>query len=482
MRCDDFAYGLAAEGASQFQPTTFAAADREFIAGEEVMNQQRLLLLVLLVLSYTSLFAQQLAEPAAPRTITLNEAVDLALKHNHGVRIATLHVEEEKHAKEKAWSAYLPTIRNDSEFLHVTDTQFIDIPAGALGNGVPTQALVLNQGGKNFTTSGTGLTQPITELFKIKSANDVARADLNASREQARAVENAVALKVRQLYYKVLVVQSQHQAIESKIRAVEDLQSERVQQVKYGSTLEVDLIESRAQTLQAKQELLTTELQLSDLRMQFNDVVGLPLRTEVTLDSTVAPLPDPCEREQCMRIALDAHPEITEARAIVEKASAGVREAKREYIPDVEAFARYSYSNDVPFLARNFGTFGVHFSYDLFDGGKKRSTLHIRDAQLAQAKENLARISDEVELKVQTAYNKLRRTQQMVAVSQELLATRQEARRISAQQLEQGTYLRSQAAVATAQEFEAQTLLLQSQLDYAQAQDELTQAIGRAAR
>ena len=71
--------------------------------------------------------------------------------------------------------------------------------------------------------------------------------------------------------------------------------------------------------------------------------------------------------------------------------------------------------------------------------------LRERDAQAAQAKENLARISDEVEVKVQTAYNKLERTEQMVAVSQELLAARKEARRVSAKGLEQGTYLRSQA-------------------------------------
>jgi hypothetical protein len=105
-----------------------------------------------------------------------------------------------------------------------------------------------------------------------------------------------------------------------------------------------------------------------------------------------------------------------------------------------------------------------------------------RDSQLAQAKENLARINDEVEVKVQTAYNKLERTQQIIAVSQELLAVRKEARRVSAQQMEQGAYLRSQATAAAAQEFEAQTLLLQSQLDYAQAHDELTKAIGLTAQ
>jgi outer membrane protein TolC len=436
--------------------------------------------------SLVTLALAQQPESNVPRRVNLHQAVDLALKHNHVVRIAALHVEEEQHAKEVARSAYLPTIRNDSAFAHATDTQFIGIPAGGLGvvgnSAIPARQLTVSQGDKNFIVSGTGLTQPLTELFKIKAGNDVARAELNASREKARGVENDVALKVRQLYYSILVVQSQHQAIEAKIRAVDDLRSERVQQVKYGSTLEVDLIDSKAQLLQAKQELLTTELQLSDLRLKFNDIVGIPLKTDVALDSDVPVPPESCEREQCIKLALDSHPEITEARAEVEKASAGVRSAKREYIPDIEAFARYSYQENVPFLARNFGTFGVHFGYDLFDGGKKRATLRERDAQLAQAKENLARISDEVEVRVQTAYNKVERTQQMVAVSRELLATRQEARRVSAQQLQQGTYLGSQADAATAQEFEAQTLLLQSQLEYAQAQDELTDAIGETAK
>jgi outer membrane protein TolC len=78
----------------------------------------------------------------------------------------------------------------------------------------------------------------------------------------------------------------------------------------------------------------------------------------------------------------------------------------------------------VPFLARNFGTFGVHFSYDLFDSGHKYALLRERQAQLSQAKENLARVTDDVELTVQTAYNKLERTQEMRKVSEELLALR----------------------------------------------------------
>lgn len=445
------------------------------------MNARVVLITVLLCVSNTAVLGQQM-DSAAPRRLTLHEAVELALQHNHLVHIAKSSVDEKQSAKDVARSAYFPVIRNDSTFVHLTDTQFIAIPAGELGvvgsNLIPPHTVVINQGGQTFETSGTGLVQPLTQLFKIRAANDIARGDLNAVRGKERGIENNIALTVHQLYYRILIVELQQTAVQAKIQALENLQSERVQQVKYGSALDSDLIESRAQSLQSKQELLSTGLQLSDLRMQFNDVIGLPLTTAVMLDPNIADTPESCTREECMKLALESHPEVAEARANVQKAESAVRLAKYEYVPDLEAFARYSYQNNVPFLARNFGSFGIHFSYELFDGGKRRDTLRERETQLAQAKENLARISDEVELRVQTAYNKVERTRQMVAVSDELVALRKESGREAAAQLANGSMLRSQAQGAVAQELEAKALLLQSQLDYIQAHDELKQAIG----
>jgi outer membrane protein TolC len=443
----------------------------------------RILLIAMLVCLGEPVTSGQETEPAPPRRITLQEAVNLALKHNHVVRIVRSAVEEKRYAKDVAKSTYFPVIRNDSSFVHLTDTQFIEIPAGGLGvvgtNLIPPRPLILNQGGLNLTTSGTGLVQPLTQLLKFSAANDIARAELDAMRGKTRGIENDIAVKVRQLYYKILITESQRHAVGAKIEASDALLRERVQQVKYGTTLEADLIESRAQTMQVKQELLSTELQLSDLHMQFKDAIGLPLSTQFVLDPNIPAAADTCHREECVKLALQSHPEIAEGRADVEKASAAVRLAQREYIPDLEAFARYSYQNNAPFLARNFGSFGIHFSYDLFDGGKKRSVLRQREAQLSQAKENLARINNEVEVRVLTTYNKLERTRQMVAVAKELLALREESRRVSAQQLGRGSALRSQAQGNVAQELEARTLLLQSQLEYIQTRDELFQAMGQ---
>jgi outer membrane protein TolC len=418
------------------------------------------------------------------RHMTLQEAVQLALKHNHDIRIAGYTVEEKRQAKEVARSSYFPSIRNDSSFLHLTDTQLVEINAGSLGvaggTQIPPVSSIINQGGRNLTTSGTQITQPLTTLLKIKRANEVAQAEVKVSREKAQLAGNDVALAVHQVYYKILIARAHYSATEARIKASEDLQRERVEQVKFGSTLEQDLIDSRAQFLQAKQELLTTDLQLSDLNLKLNDLIGLPLTTRLDLDTAMAEFHETCQREECVATATASHPEIRAARAEMEKAQAAVRLAKTDmWVPDVEAFARYSYQNNVPFLARNFGTFGIHFGFDVFDSGRKKASLREREAQLSQAKENLAKVTDEVELAVETAYNKLDRTQQMLKVSEEVVALRNESDRVMQQKLLQGAALNSQAANATAQQYDAKALLLQSQLDFLQANDELLNAMGR---
>ena len=447
------------------------------------MRRRALILLMATAVSASIALADGAGDPAASRHITLQEAVQLASKHNHDIRIAGYAVDEKQHAKEAAKGSYFPSIRNDSSFLRLTDTQLIQINQGSLGTvggtPIPVANSVINQGSRNLTTSGTQITQPLTSLLKIKRANDIAQAEVKASREKAQLTGNDVALAVHQVYYQVLIAQAHRSAKEAQIKASQDLESERIEQVKFGSSLQQESIESRAQLLQAKQELLTTDLQLADLKLKLDDLMGLPLTTVLDLDPVSAESHETCPLEECVTTATASHPEILEARAEVEKAEAAVRLAKTDiWVPDVDAFGRYSYANNVPFLARNFGTFGIHLGYDLFDGGKKRSVKREREAQLAQAKENVARLTDEVELAVHSAYNKLERTQQMLKVSEEVVALRSESNRILQQELLQGAALKSQAAMATAQEYEAKALLLQSQLDYSQAHDEFIHAMG----
>jgi len=129
-----------------------------------------LFLLAAMIHSVCNVAAQDTGNAVPARRITLQEAVQLALKHNHDIRISGYAVEQNEHAKQAEKSRYFPSIKNDSNFLHVTDTQLIEIKAGSLGAAggtlIPPVNTIINQGGKNFTTSGTVLTQPLTTLLR----------------------------------------------------------------------------------------------------------------------------------------------------------------------------------------------------------------------------------------------------------------------------------------------------------------------------
>src|SRR5262249_31909024 len=126
-------------------------------------------------------------------------------------------------------------------------------------------------------------------------------------------------------------------------------------------------------------------------------------------------------REEYERIAWAENPQILAAAKVVEQARAGVTAAKSAYIPDVSAIARHSYQNGAPFLVHNFGTFGIHLSYDVFDFGKRRAVVREREAQLAQAEENLARLKESVSVQIERSYNKVERSRHMLQVAAEVV-------------------------------------------------------------
>jgi outer membrane protein TolC len=442
------------------------------------MNRRARILVAALLLSGPQLLIAQGHEPTAPRSITLSEAVNLALTHNHVVHIDRFKVEEAQHAKEVAKSYYFPKLENQSSVLRLSELQHVAIPAGALGGGIPTSSILLGQGGLTIETSGTMLTQPLTSLLKEKQKNEIASADLNATRAGLRQTENAVALKIQQMYYAVLIAETHRSAIQAARNAADELHTENEQGEKYGSVLNQEVIESRAQTLQTEQELLSTELKISDLTMQLDDAMGLPLTTALALDPSLPQVKEMCPLEECLRVAELSHPEIQEAQQQMEKASAAVRLARRDYLPDSEIFARHSYQNGVPFLLHNFGTFGFALNYEIFDGGRRRAALSVREAELHRAQENLARVKDNIALGIRSAYNKRERTQRMVRVSEELVTLRKEAQRVVQQQSRQGAALPSQMELAQARALESEAALLQSQLAYIEAGNEMTVAIG----
>jgi S1-C subfamily serine protease len=202
------------------------------------------------------------------RRLTLTEGVHLAISQNRGLKIARLKVTESEQKKAGERSAYFPSITNQSNALHVTDPQNIGIPAGSLGTAagslVPAQNVVLPQGQKTFFSSGTMISQPLTQLIRIHQANRRSGADITVSKDDLKNSENQIALQVHNLYFGILIARLQKQAAEQqRAYATENLR-ESEDDVRNGSALRVASIQGRAGLFESRQAVLTAELQVGE--------------------------------------------------------------------------------------------------------------------------------------------------------------------------------------------------------------------------
>ena len=446
-------------------------------------SSARLILIVVGASLQVGLLGIASAQGNAAMELTLSQAIALALKQNRSLKMAQLAIADSEQKKKIARADYFPHIGNQSSVFHLTEVQQLVIPEGALGVGIPAQTAAIGQGTFTAYTSGTGLVQPFTQMFKIHQESRAATTDINSAKIQVNQAEDDIALKVRQLYYEILIAQLKREAAKQEEDAAQIKFQENTSSVEQGSALEVVALESHAALLGAKQAGLTQNLQIRDLTFELNNLLGLPLNTQLQLreEPSVAAGSIPA-RDECVRTAREQSPEMRVAQQAVEKAKAGLAAAKDEYIPDLSGFARYSYQSGIPFLVHNFGSFGVVFTYDLFDGGRRKAEINESRTMLSKAELNLANVEDEVTVQVETAYDKVEQMQSLVTVADETLKVRTEAARVAERRVEQNEALASASAEATAKTSSAKASLLEANLGLSLAQGELKRAMGEIPR
>jgi outer membrane protein TolC len=418
--------------------------------------------------------------------LTLDQAIDLALKQNHSVRLRVLSVDLMRSKKDEARSNYLPQIKASGSVLYLTELEGVAIPAGAFGNypstgPIPSKSLLIDQGSDTGYTGGVGLEQPLTQLFRIHEANVAAKEDVLVAKTQLEETRDAIALEVRQLYYNILINQQKLDASQDQLATAQVKDEETRNDVERGNALDVSALQSQAGVLQAQQESLSLRLEGNDLRRQFADTLGLPVNTPIDLDplTAVAQLEVP-SRADAVRIARDQNLDLKTARETLRKAQAGLTAAKDAYIPDVTALSRYQYQSGVPLLAHNFGTFGFSLSYDLFDGGRRDAQVREARSEVRSAEVAVDKLQSEVEVQVQGIYDRIDELKQMVDVAGQAVRVRTEAARLADRQFEQNAALNSARSQAHADLASATASLLQTNCGLSLAEADLKRAIGQS--
>ena len=423
---------------------------------------------LIIVLAFLLGSGQALAET---RKLTLDEAVTLAVAQNSSLKIAGAKVRELREKRKSVRSDYFPHLTNDTNAFHITNNQLVTVPAGSLGTvpglgPFPTQDTSINQGSQSAIIANTTLSQPLTQLPKIYQADQIALADQQIAAADLDKARTDVIFATHRLFYGLVIARKQKEAASAAVTAGEQALREAKDSVASGNVLEVAAIGSNAVLLQNKHSLLSAEIQIADLNSELNDLLGLPLNTDIDPVDPSPPEPTANTPETYVQEALEKNPEIKAARESVNKAQSGVKAARLDYIPDISIFGSYTYQDGIPFLTHDIGMVGVKMTWDIFDWGKKRGVVAQRQEQLIQANENLNRLKTRIEVEVDKAYRKLEQTKRLIDVAQELLVLQKENLRLKSDGMKTGTATEAQYATAVAAVKKAEYEELQALLGY----------------
>jgi outer membrane protein len=403
-------------------------------------------------------------------TLTLQEAVALALRNNRAVQISARGVDKTRNALREARSNANFTIQSNATY-----TRFDRVAEARFG---PQPVRI---GNIENRTARLTLTQVVDISGIIRTAIRAADLTLTVSELEFERTRNDTILQVVQAYQGVARADEFVRVAEEALRnAQERLRIIRAQ-VDAGVAAQFDLLRAETAVAQAEQAVLNARNQRELAAAALNNLLGRDLSAPVQV---VKPerLPDPelPPLETLTQQAFQNRPELIAAQRGIELAQVGITSARRSLLPNIVLTGQADFNlNTSAFNPRRETYTGVAvLSVPIWDGGiarareaQARDDLEIAQLRLKQAQEGIA-------LEVRQAYLNLQDAQKRLEVARKGLEQATEALRLARVRFEAGVSPQLEISDAELAFTQAQTNLVNAQFDYLDAYAALLRAIG----
>ena len=411
----------------------------------------------LLLLLVQGLIQAQQPEPASGEALTLDQAIALALRDNHAMKIARLEVDKADESISEAKTSRLPSLHALTLFSRNLANNQLHVPDPA-ANVIPGLGpfFAIDTRGKPTALFTVSAIEPLTQQYRIGLNIKLQRVSHELAQTKLRGQQNETIDQVKKAYYAILQTRSALSSVEEALKAYRELDKVTGDNVLQQVSLKADLL--AVQTGLAKVEYQQLELsnQLATQKEQLNSLLGRAVDTSFE----VAGVPEFTSFETGLaaarKLAVERRPELQQARLAIEQATLDRRIKKSEYIPDVSAgFSYLTLRNYAPVIPKNFANVGVVVSWEFFDWGRKKHQLAEKDKAVEQAKNGLKETEDQVLIDVGDKLRKLQQSAQSLRVAKLAENSAKENLRVSTgrykfQAVMLSDVLQSQAALAEA--------------------------------
>jgi len=247
---------------------------------KRLINIPNLLLLLVLCAGLSS------APAMGSETLTLDQAITLALTKNSGVEITKARIEEQEQKLKEMRSHYWPRLVALGTSARMTNPIDYQLGQGSITPPmqnppipipIPPNDISIRGDETSFVNVTAMVVQPVTQLLKINSGVDIASTDVKIAGEELDKVRGDIRYAVEKVYYGILIAGRQKKEAELRIALEEARLSDAKNALESGVALPLEISGLKAALLDKKKELLDIENQVINLTYMLNDLTGRPL-------------------------------------------------------------------------------------------------------------------------------------------------------------------------------------------------------------
>jgi multidrug efflux pump subunit AcrB/outer membrane protein TolC len=464
-----------------------AALEREHAApripAAASLRANPLVLSLLVTFALSAVSSSIGAQDTALVRLTLDSAVQLALRQGKAARMAELQASQTGAQRRGAFADYLPRLALSGNRLQGSGRTRIVIPRGVLGDDgtgrpIPATTRSFEQGATAITYGQLSVVQPLTTLYRIRQAVAAAEAREHAADVERWRTELDVMLGVRRLFLGTLVAEEKKRAAGATLAARERQLADAERANAAGAALRADAARARAAALDAEYALVKAENEMQDLKTELRDALGIDAGTRLGLVPPESAPEALLPMAEYLARARANSPEISSARIALVQAGRAVSLAHADYIPETGVVVTYTYQDGVPFLPKQSAALAIQGSWTIWDFGKRASAVREREIAFAQAKLAVQRAEDQVAVAVERAYRRAERATTAACAARAALEARQDALKVATDRERQGLVIAALRADAEATTTGSEVELESALLDEWMARAELARAVG----
>ena len=404
---------------------------------------------------------------AAARVVTLQDAVDSARSHQPQLKQAQAQTEAAGARADQALAPMLPQLSASASYLRTT--------ANAIQR--PGAPPLLSVGRGSSLTTFPSLSDNINLsllLFDFGATPfrwKAAQSNAQAASDNERATALQVDFNVRSAYFDARANRALVKVAAETLANQERHLAQTEGFVQAGTHPEIDLVQARTDTANARVQLITAENAYETSKVTLNAAMGVVGPTDYDVsDEAMPPLSgEDAASNALFEEAMQARPEVASLDQQVRAAQLTLRSLHGQYLPSLNATAGFTQGGE--FLDRlgwN-ASAGVTLSWQIFQGGLTRAQVHEAEANLAAAAAQLDLLRQQVRADIDAARLAVRAAKATLSATQEALVNARERLRLAEQ--------RFQVGVGSAIELgDAQVALTQAAAQSVQADDRLSTA------